>query len=203
MSKLPLSILLLLHLSFSSVPISWIFFLIDREHIPLKHSSPSTRSQIQISAFHNVVLRSPRRSNHHPGSREGGSCQRTSLRPRSQGRGERSWCCKFSFLAIMASILISIPTQSRYQLFEQYNAESGTNVVVVQETCISPLFLLRIGFKLIFSFSSRKDKDQATFEAHFKTDYFQNLGKVIPEEGLLAAPLDLKTIKPVAGFASR
>ena len=48
-----------------------------------------------------------------------------------------------------------------------------------------------------------KDKDQATFEAHFKTDYFQALGKAITEENLVGAPLDIKTIKPVAGFASR
>jgi quinol monooxygenase YgiN len=48
-----------------------------------------------------------------------------------------------------------------------------------------------------------KDKDQATFDAHFKTPWFQALGKTIPEENLLAAPLDIKTIKPFAGFASR
>ena len=48
-----------------------------------------------------------------------------------------------------------------------------------------------------------EDKDQATFEAHFKTPYFQALGRAIPEENLLAAPLDIKTIKPFAGFSSR
>lgn len=49
----------------------------------------------------------------------------------------------------------------------------------------------------------RIDKNKATYEAHFKTDYFQKLGEVIPQEGLLAAPLDIKTIKPVGGFAAR
>lgn len=48
-----------------------------------------------------------------------------------------------------------------------------------------------------------EDKDQATFDAHFKTPWFMALGKAIPEENLLAAPLDIKTIKPFAGFALR
>lgn len=48
-----------------------------------------------------------------------------------------------------------------------------------------------------------QDKDKAAYDAHFKTDYFQKLGQVMPEEGLLAAPLDIKTIKPIGGFASR
>lgn len=47
------------------------------------------------------------------------------------------------------------------------------------------------------------DKNQSALDAHFKTDYFQALGKTIEAEGLLAAPLDIKTIKPIGGFASR
>lgn len=47
------------------------------------------------------------------------------------------------------------------------------------------------------------DKDQATYDAHFKTEYFQALGKAIGDEGLLGAPLDIKTIKPIGGFVSR
>jgi hypothetical protein len=45
-----------------------------------------------------------------------------------------------------------------------------------------------------------KDKDQETFDAHFKTQWFTVLGKAIPEENLLAAPLDIKTIKPFGGL---
>ncbi|CZR70292.1 uncharacterized protein PAC_20194 [Phialocephala subalpina] len=70
---------------------------------------------------------------------------------------------------------------SKYHLFEQYNGQGG-NVFVVEEIL---------------------NKDQATYDAHFKTEYFQKLGEVIPQEGLLAAPLDIKTIKPIGGFLSR
>lgn len=69
---------------------------------------------------------------------------------------------------------------SKYQLFEQINGE-GTNVFVVEETY----------------------KDQATYDAHFKTDYFTALGATIQKENLLAAGLDIKTIKPIGGFGSR
>ncbi|KAL2063897.1 hypothetical protein VTL71DRAFT_4391 [Oculimacula yallundae] len=69
---------------------------------------------------------------------------------------------------------------SKYQLFEQYNAE-GVNCLVVEETY----------------------DNQAAFDAHFKTEYFQALGKTVQDEGLVSAALDIKTIKPIAGFASR
>ncbi|KAE9369223.1 hypothetical protein N431DRAFT_427427 [Stipitochalara longipes BDJ] len=68
----------------------------------------------------------------------------------------------------------------KYHLFEQYNGK-GTNVFVVEE---------------IYS-------SQSAYDAHFKTDYFQALGETIGKEGLLAAELDIKTIKPIGGFASR
>ncbi|ESZ92455.1 hypothetical protein SBOR_7172 [Sclerotinia borealis F-4128] len=69
---------------------------------------------------------------------------------------------------------------SKYQIFEQYSGEKG-NVFVVQEIY----------------------EDEAAHEAHFKTSYFTALGKILPEEGVLGAPLDIKTIKPIAGFESR
>ena len=47
------------------------------------------------------------------------------------------------------------------------------------------------------------DANKAVYDAHFKTDYFTQLGSIIPQEGLVAKPLDIMTIKPVAGFASR
>jgi len=47
------------------------------------------------------------------------------------------------------------------------------------------------------------DESQAAFDEHFNTVHFQAVGKRIEEEKLLAAPLDIKTIKPFAGFASR
>ena len=53
------------------------------------------------------------------------------------------------------------------------------------------------------SSDSDEDQDQAAWDAHLKTDYFQALGKTLGEENLLAGPLDIKTIKPFAGFASR
>ncbi|KUJ14981.1 uncharacterized protein LY89DRAFT_589396 [Mollisia scopiformis] len=69
---------------------------------------------------------------------------------------------------------------SKYQLFEQYDGQGG-NVFVVEEIY----------------------KDKSTYDAHFKTEYFQKLGEIFPKEGVLAAPLDIKTIKPVGGFATR
>lgn len=47
------------------------------------------------------------------------------------------------------------------------------------------------------------DKDQAALEAHMTSEFFQNLGKAIGAEELLAKPLDIKKIKPFAGFVSR
>lgn len=47
------------------------------------------------------------------------------------------------------------------------------------------------------------DKDEAAYEAHFKTSYFVELTKSLPEEQVLGAPLDIKKVKPFAGFASR
>jgi quinol monooxygenase YgiN len=62
---------------------------------------------------------------------------------------------------------------------------------------------------VILLFTSRisltfwKDQDKATYDKHFKTEYFQALGATIQKEGLIAAPLSIMTVKPVAGFASR
>ncbi|KAH7369566.1 hypothetical protein BKA65DRAFT_443950 [Rhexocercosporidium sp. MPI-PUGE-AT-0058] len=69
---------------------------------------------------------------------------------------------------------------SKYQIFEQFNSE-GVNVFVVEETY----------------------DNQAAFDAHFKTEYFQAMGATVKEEALVSGPLDIKTIKPIGGFASR
>merc|ERR1711977_718359 len=69
---------------------------------------------------------------------------------------------------------------SKYQVFEQFNGDNG-NVLVVEETY----------------------DNQAAFDAHFKTEYFQALGASVQGEGLVSAPLDIKTIKPIGGFAAR
>jgi quinol monooxygenase YgiN len=45
--------------------------------------------------------------------------------------------------------------------------------------------------------------DQAAIDAHFKADYFQELGKQIEAEGLLAKPLNIMTVQPIGGFDSR
>ncbi|KAH7383085.1 hypothetical protein BKA64DRAFT_176823 [Cadophora sp. MPI-SDFR-AT-0126] len=69
---------------------------------------------------------------------------------------------------------------SKYQIFEQFNGENG-NVFVVEETY----------------------DNRAAFDAHFKTEYFQALGAAVQGEQLVSAPIDIKTIKPIGGFASR
>ena len=47
------------------------------------------------------------------------------------------------------------------------------------------------------------DSSKEDGEAHAKTDYFQALVEVVTKEELFAKPLDVKYIKPIAGFASR
>lgn len=59
--------------------------------------------------------------------------------------------------------------------------------------CSSPYILLTV----------RLDENQAALDNHFKQEYVANLTKLNQEESLLAAPLDIKTIKPFGGFASR
>ncbi|TGO60215.1 hypothetical protein BCON_0037g00150 [Botryotinia convoluta] len=68
----------------------------------------------------------------------------------------------------------------KYQAFEQHDGEKG-NVFVLQEIY----------------------EDEAALAAHMGTSYFIELGKLLSEEGLLGAPLDIKKIQPFAGFASR
>ena len=47
------------------------------------------------------------------------------------------------------------------------------------------------------------DLTPAAYAEHFKTEHFATLGKLIGEEGLLAAPLDIKKVREFAGFESR
>jgi quinol monooxygenase YgiN len=46
-------------------------------------------------------------------------------------------------------------------------------------------------------------KDQATLDAHFHRDYFQEVGKQVEAEGLLAKPLNIMTVQPIGGFENR
>lgn len=104
-------------------------------------------------------------------------------------------------------------------MFEQYNAE-GQNVFVVWEICkclYSPLFSCwfwwgKTGFVgksepgdsvLLIRALMRADDNQAAWDGHLKTEYFGALGAAIQKESLVSVPLDIKTIKPFAGFASR
>ncbi|EHK98622.1 Dimeric alpha+beta barrel [Glarea lozoyensis ATCC 20868] len=73
------------------------------------------------------------------------------------------------------------PEVSKYHLFEQYDSESGTNVFVVQEIY----------------------KDKSTYDKHFKTEYFQALGETVQKEELLSGPLNIMTVKPIAGYNCR
>jgi hypothetical protein len=47
------------------------------------------------------------------------------------------------------------------------------------------------------------DLTPAAYDEHFKTEHFANLRRVIGEEGLLAAPLDMKKVREFARFESR
>ncbi|KAF7918828.1 uncharacterized protein EAE98_009606 [Botrytis deweyae] len=68
----------------------------------------------------------------------------------------------------------------KYQAFEQYDGEKG-NVFVLQE---------------IF-------EDEAAVAAHMGASYASEFGKLLSEEGLVGAPIDIKKIQPFVGFASR
>ena len=46
-------------------------------------------------------------------------------------------------------------------------------------------------------------KDEAALDAHFKTNHFQEVGKQIEAEGLLAKPLNIMKLEPIGGFDSR
>jgi quinol monooxygenase YgiN len=48
-----------------------------------------------------------------------------------------------------------------------------------------------------------KDDDKAALMNHRQAPYFVALGAAAKEEGLLAAPLDIKTLSPVGGFGAR
>ncbi|KAF4618139.1 hypothetical protein G7Y89_g14969 [Cudoniella acicularis] len=67
---------------------------------------------------------------------------------------------------------------SKYQVFEQYDSQTGVNVFVVEETY----------------------KDKSTFDAHLKTEYFGALGQTVKKEGLLAKGLKIMSVRPVAGY---
>jgi quinol monooxygenase YgiN len=46
-------------------------------------------------------------------------------------------------------------------------------------------------------------KDKAALVAHGKTGYFQAFSKRLAADNLVAAPLQVKMIKPFAGYSSR
>ncbi|KAM0134950.1 hypothetical protein ACHAO1_005383 [Botrytis cinerea] len=72
------------------------------------------------------------------------------------------------------------PGLHKYHFFEQYDGEKG-NVFIAQETY----------------------EDEAALASHANTSYSLEFIKIVTEEGLLAAPFEVKKIKPFAGFASR
>ncbi|KAK4913363.1 hypothetical protein LTR66_017219 [Elasticomyces elasticus] len=71
---------------------------------------------------------------------------------------------------------------SRYQVYEQTNAEGGNppQFVVVEEY-----------------------DDKAAFGHHLSTQEFRDLGAAVQKENLLAQPLDVKFCNKVGGFLSR
>jgi quinol monooxygenase YgiN len=46
-------------------------------------------------------------------------------------------------------------------------------------------------------------KDKAALAAHGKTEYFQAFSKRLAADKLVAAPLQMKMVKPIAGYSSR
>jgi quinol monooxygenase YgiN len=46
-------------------------------------------------------------------------------------------------------------------------------------------------------------KDKAALAAHGKTEYFQVFSKRLAADKLVAAPLQIKMVKPFAGYSSR
>jgi len=48
-----------------------------------------------------------------------------------------------------------------------------------------------------------KYKNQAAHSSHRESDHFKEVIKIATEEGVMGAPLDIRILKPVAGFDSR
>ncbi|MCJ1468544.1 hypothetical protein MMC07_007173 [Pseudocyphellaria aurata] len=73
------------------------------------------------------------------------------------------------------------PTALRYQVTREVNVQDGSEDIVMIE----------------------QYSNMAAFEQHVKTESFQELTRRAKEEDVLAKPMILKVVKPVAGFASR
>ncbi|TGO70688.1 hypothetical protein BELL_0684g00070 [Botrytis elliptica] len=72
----------------------------------------------------------------------------------------------------------------KYQAFEQIDSQTGTNVILFQETCYL-------------------DADQAAVNTHLTSSYFGAAGETLNKEGLVTKPFEVIVLNPIGGFASR
>ncbi|KAH8590642.1 hypothetical protein B0O99DRAFT_634331 [Bisporella sp. PMI_857] len=69
----------------------------------------------------------------------------------------------------------------KYQVFEQIDSQTGTNVLLFQETYA----------------------DKATVDIHLSTPYFGAMTEALTKEELISKPFEVIVINPIGGFASR
>ncbi|KAF7892696.1 uncharacterized protein EAF02_000234 [Botrytis sinoallii] len=69
----------------------------------------------------------------------------------------------------------------KYQAFEQIDSQTGTNVILFQETYA----------------------DQAAVNTHLTSSYFGAAGETLNKEGLVTKPFEVIVLNPIGGFASR
>ncbi|KAF7958551.1 hypothetical protein EAE96_002091 [Botrytis aclada] len=67
------------------------------------------------------------------------------------------------------------------QAFEQVDSQTGSNVVLFQETYA----------------------DHAAVNTHLSTPYFGAVGETLTKEGLVTKPFEVIVLNPIGGFASR
>ncbi|KAL3427086.1 hypothetical protein PVAG01_00595 [Phlyctema vagabunda] len=84
-------------------------------------------------------------------------------------------------LEVSKYVVDNEPDTLKYHIHLESNKKTGVEEVIILETY----------------------KDKKALAAHGESAAFKNLEKKLTEEDLVAAPLQLKFIKPVGGFASR
>ncbi|PQE24852.1 acid phosphatase protein [Rutstroemia sp. NJR-2017a BVV2] len=69
----------------------------------------------------------------------------------------------------------------KYQIFEQVDSQTGTNVILFQETYA----------------------DKAAVDHHLSTPYFGAMTELLTKDSLVTKPFEVLVINPIGGFASR
>ncbi|KAI9650698.1 hypothetical protein NHQ30_000720 [Ciborinia camelliae] len=69
----------------------------------------------------------------------------------------------------------------KYQTFEQVDSQTGTNIILFQETYA----------------------DKVAVDGHLSSPHFGAANEIVAKEGLVTKPFEVIVLNPVGGFASR